>query len=54
MAQIHATSAENLARFQHADEGDDEIEGVINSLNMMEASLTSENSDYESDSATKL
>ena len=54
LAQIHATSAENLARFQHTDEGEDELEGVMSSFNKMEANLTSENSDYESDSATKL
>lgn len=54
LAQIHATSTENLARFQHTDEGEDELEGVMSSFNKMEANLTSENSDYESDSATKL
>lgn len=54
MAQIHATSAENLARFQHTDEGDEEVEGIVNSLNKMKTTLTSDNSDYESDSATKL
>jgi hypothetical protein len=54
MAQIHATSAENLARFQHTDDGDDEVEQVSKSFNKLESSFTSENSDYESDSATKL
>lgn len=54
IAQIHSTSAENLARFQHNDDCDDEIEGITNSLTRMEANLTSDNSDYESDSATKL
>lgn len=54
MAQIHSTSAENLARFHHTDECDDDVEVITKSLERMEANLTSENSDYESDSATKL
>lgn len=54
IAQIHATSAENLDRFQHTDEGDDEIEDITDSIERLEASLKENNSDYESDSTTKL
>lgn len=54
IAQIHATSAENLARFQHTDECDDDVDDVANSMEKMEANLTGEHSDYESDSATNL
>lgn len=32
VAQIHATNSENLARFQHADENDDEIENTVYSF----------------------
>lgn len=54
MAQIHATSEENLARFQHTDEVDDEIERVTKSLERMEANLNNEDSDDETYTATKL
>lgn len=54
IAQIHATSAENLARFQHTDEGDDDVEEITNSIERLEANLKQDNSDYESDTATKL
>lgn len=54
IAQIHATSAENLARFQHTDEGDDDVEEITNSIERLEANLKEDNSDYESDTATKL
>lgn len=53
-AQIHATSAENLARFQHMDECDDDVDDLANSIEQIEANLNDEHSDYESDSATKL
>jgi hypothetical protein len=53
-AQIHATSTENLARFQHTDEYEDDVEEITKGLERMEANLTGENSDYESDTATKL
>lgn len=48
VAQIHATSAENLARFQHTDERDD-VEEIVNTLETLETNLREENSDYESD-----
>lgn len=51
-AQIHATSAENLARFQHTDECDDREE-VTDSIERFEADLNKVHSDYESDSATQ-
>lgn len=51
-AQIHATSAENLARFQHTDERDD-AEEVTNSIAQLELNLNEVHSDYESDSATQ-
>lgn len=54
VAQIHATSAENLARFQHMDENDDDVEDVTNSMESFEANLAKEHSDYESDTATKM
>lgn len=54
-AQIHATSTENLARFQHTDDhDDDDIDEVTNSIEKLEANLTEEDSDCESVSATKL
>lgn len=53
-AQIHATSAENLARFQHMDEGDDDVDDITNSMEKFEANLSKEHSDYESDTATKM
>lgn len=53
-AQIHATSAENLARFQHTDEHDDDVEEITDSIERLEANITEENSDYESDPETKL
>lgn len=54
-AQIHATSAENLARFQHFDERDD-VEVITDSMDQLEANLNNNDahSDYESDSATQL
>lgn len=52
IAQIHSTSAENLARFQHTDEADDDVEEVTNSVERLETNLNNENSDYESDTAT--
>ena len=54
IAQIHATSAENLARFQHADENDDDIDEITKSIGQLEANLDEENSDYESDNETQL
>ena len=51
-AQIHATSAENLARFQHTDERDD-VEEITDSIDRLEANLNDQHSDYESDSATQ-
>lgn len=54
VAQIHATSAENLARFQHTDEAEDDIEEVTDSVERLETNLTSENSDYESDTISKV
>lgn len=53
VAQIHATSAENLARFQHTDERDD-VEEITNSLENLEINLREGSSDYESDSATQI
>lgn len=53
VAQIHATSAENLARFQHSDERDD-VEEITNSLEKLEVNLREGNSDYESDYATQI
>lgn len=44
--QIHATSAENLARFQHSDEVDD-VEEVTNSVERLELNLKNENFDSE-------
>lgn len=53
-AQIHATSAENLARFQHTDERDD-VEEITDSIDRLETNLSNDaHSDYESDSATQL
>lgn len=53
-AQIHATSDENLARFQHQDERDD-IEETTNSIARLELKLKNDqHSDYESDSATQI
>lgn len=41
VAQIHATSVENLARFQHDDEGDeDEIYGVTRSMGDLSVDVT--------------
>lgn len=52
-AQIHATSAENLARFQHTDERDD-VEEITDSIDQLETNLDNDaHSDYESDSATQ-
>lgn len=53
VAQIHATSAENLARFQHSDERDD-VEEITNSLENLEVELREGNSDYESDEAIEI
>lgn len=52
IAQIHATSAENLARFQHMDENDDDTDELAASIERLEAKL--DHSDYESDNETKL
>lgn len=53
-AQIHATSAENLARFQHTDERDD-VEEIADSIDQLEENINDDaHSDYESDSATQL
>lgn len=51
-AQIHSTSAENLARFQHTDECDD-VEELTESMEHLEANLNEQHSDYDSDSATQ-
>lgn len=54
ITQIHATSAENLARFQHTDELDDDIEEITKSIDKLESNLNEEHSDYESDTETKV
>lgn len=54
ITQIHATSAENLARFQHTDELDDDLEEITKSIDKLESNLNEEHSDYESDTATKI
>jgi len=53
-AQIHATSAENLARFQHTDELDDDIEEATSSIEKLEINLNMDNSDNESETATRM
>jgi hypothetical protein len=45
VAQIHATSAENLARFQHMDEHEDDVDEITTSIDKLEANLN----DYESE-----
>ncbi|KAL7027030.1 hypothetical protein ACKWTF_005266 [Chironomus riparius] len=45
VAQIHATTSENLARFQHTDECDDEIEGVTRTVERLNLSRSNENVD---------
>lgn len=52
IAQIHATSEENLARFQHADEADDDIETVNNVFKTLEIQM--DHLDDMHDSATKM
>ena len=45
VAQIHATTSENLARFQHTDECDDEIEGVTRKVERFNLNRSNENVD---------
>lgn len=48
IAQIHSTSAENLARFQHTDECDDDSDGITGSMENLEITLSKKNISYES------
>jgi hypothetical protein len=45
VAQIHATTSDNLARFQHTDECDDEIEGVTQTIERFNLNRSNENVD---------